>query len=131
MPCVDKVESPEQRGWLTQRLLPDGDEPDPRFTLANERTFLAWMRTALALIGGGVALEAFPLETVSPILRRAAAVVLSLVGLLIAASAMARWLRVERAMRHKRALPVPSLLPVLGVGVTIGAIALLIMVVVA
>ena len=32
-----------------------GRDPDPRFTLANERTFLAWNRTALALIGGGLA----------------------------------------------------------------------------
>jgi putative membrane protein len=35
-----------------------GDEPDPRFTLANERTFLAWVRTALAMFAGGVALHA-------------------------------------------------------------------------
>jgi putative membrane protein len=33
----------------------DMREPDYRFTLANERTFLAWIRTALALIAGGVA----------------------------------------------------------------------------
>ena len=32
---------------------------DYRFLLANERTFLAWMRTALGLIAGGVALEQF------------------------------------------------------------------------
>jgi putative membrane protein len=30
------------------------DEPDPRFSLANERTALAWMRTALALVAAGV-----------------------------------------------------------------------------
>jgi hypothetical protein len=33
----------------------DEQEPDYRFTFANERTFLAWIRTALALIAGGVA----------------------------------------------------------------------------
>jgi uncharacterized membrane protein YidH (DUF202 family) len=33
----------------------DEQEPDYRFTLANERTFLAWIRTALALIAGGIA----------------------------------------------------------------------------
>ena len=36
----------------------EGDEPDPRFSLANERTFLAWVRTALAMLAGGVALHA-------------------------------------------------------------------------
>ena len=35
-----------------------GTEPDPRFSLANERTFLAWLRTSLAFIAAGVALEA-------------------------------------------------------------------------
>ena len=35
----------------------DGDEPDYRFTLANERTFLAWVRTALGLLAGGVAVR--------------------------------------------------------------------------
>ena len=36
-----------------------GTDPDPRFTLANERTFLAWNRTALALIAGGLAVAQF------------------------------------------------------------------------
>jgi len=33
-----------------------GTEPDARFTFANERTFLAWNRTALALIAAGLAI---------------------------------------------------------------------------
>ncbi|WP_283215114.1 DUF202 domain-containing protein [Pseudofrankia sp. DC12] len=32
-----------------------GTDPDYRFSLANERTFLAWIRTALALLAGGIA----------------------------------------------------------------------------
>ena len=32
----------------------EGREPDPRFTFANERTFLAWSRTALALVVAGL-----------------------------------------------------------------------------
>ena len=37
-------------------LREEGTEPDPRFTFANERTYLAWNRTGLALVGGGLAL---------------------------------------------------------------------------
>ena len=44
-----------------RRVYGVGTEPDARFSLANERTFLAWIRTALALIAAGVALEAFVL----------------------------------------------------------------------
>jgi putative membrane protein len=33
-----------------------GDEPDPRFSQASERTALAWMRTALALVAAGIAI---------------------------------------------------------------------------
>ena len=118
-----------QRDWLTRRLLPDGVEPDPRFTLANERTFLAWIRTALALIGGGVALEAFPIASVEPWLRRTAAITLALVGLVVATTAMSRWLRVERAMRTEQPLPVTTIAPVLALGVTAAAVVLLVMVV--
>lgn len=101
------------RGRLTRALLPDGEEPDPRFTLANERTFLAWMRTALAFLAGGIALAALPLSDMPPEARRAAAVVLLCAGMLVAVGAAVRWLRVERAMRHARALPVPLIVPVL------------------
>ena len=38
------------RWWVSAD---DGEEPDYRFTLANERTFLAWVRTALGLLAGG------------------------------------------------------------------------------
>lgn len=118
-----------ERDWLTRRLLPGGAEPDPRLTLANERTFLAWVRTALALIGGGVALEAFPIESVQPWLRRTAAIMLVLVGLVAATAAMNRWLRVERAMRTEQPLPVTALAPLVALGVTVAAVVLLVMVV--
>ena len=42
-----------------RKLLSEGKAPDPRFTLANERTFLAWIRTALALVAGGLACAQF------------------------------------------------------------------------
>ncbi|WP_157593348.1 YidH family protein, partial [Sedimentibacter sp. B4] len=34
-----------------------GSEPDARFSLANERTFLAWISAGLALISVGVGLD--------------------------------------------------------------------------
>ena len=36
-----------------------GHEPDYRFTLANERTFLAYIRTALAFFAAGTAILSF------------------------------------------------------------------------
>ena len=44
----------------------DGQEPDYRFSLANERTFLAWIRTALALLAGGVLLDQAHAAALSP-----------------------------------------------------------------
>jgi putative membrane protein len=85
-----------------------GSDPDPRFSLANERTFLAWIRTALALFAAGVALEALVLP-IQPGWRTAAAVVFVLLGLLAATQAWLGWARTERALRDGRTLPGPSL----------------------
>lgn len=104
------------RSKLAQRLLPGGSEPDPRFTLANERTFLAWIRTALALMAGGIAVEAFTADIFLPDVRKLLAIALLLLGLLLSASACVRWLNVERAMRSQAPLPLPLLVPVLSAG---------------
>jgi putative membrane protein len=82
----------------------EGDEPDPRFTLANERTFLAWVRTSLAMLAGGVALHA--LNTAGPHdLRTVVALGLVVLGAVIALGSFVRWARVERAMRRHEPLP--------------------------
>lgn len=81
-----------------------GIEPDVRFTLANERTFLAWMRTALALMASGVALELLGAE-LHPGLRLAAALVLILTGIIVPVLAWVNWIRAERAMRLAEPLP--------------------------
>ncbi len=81
-----------------------GEEPDPRFTLANERTFLAWIRTSLALIAAGVALEAFELP-IQPGLRLAASLVLIVTGLLTPLQAWFGWMTIERSLRQSRPLP--------------------------
>lgn len=81
-----------------------GEEPDPRFTLANERTFLAWNRTALALIAGGVALEVLGLD-LHPGYRLAASLLLIVAGLALAPLAWWEWMRTERALRLSNPLP--------------------------
>ncbi|WP_309064726.1 YidH family protein [Microbacterium sp.] len=81
-----------------------GEEPDPRFSLANERTFLAWTRTGLALIAGGVALEVLGLDLHAG-LRTAASLVLIVAGTAVAPLAFWEWMRTERALRESQPLP--------------------------
>lgn len=100
-----------------------GSEPDPRFSLANERTFLAWVRTSLALLAAGVALEALHVP-ISPVFRMASAVTFVLLGVLAAVQAWVGWLRTERALRENRALPAPGTGLVIIVGVVIGVVLL-------
>jgi putative membrane protein len=88
--------------------MPRVPAPDPRFTLANERTFLAWNRTALALIGGGLAIEQF-LET-GRIARLALAIPLIVLGAIVAGSSYSRWRASEQAMERGQSLP-PSRMP--------------------
>jgi putative membrane protein len=98
-----------------------GDEPDPRFTLANERTFLAWVRTSLAMLAGGVALHALGLPK-TDWLRSALAIVLVGFGAVITVLALVRWARVERAMRQRTPLPTFTLGFLLTGGVVVGAL---------
>lgn len=93
-----------------------GEEPDPRFSLANERTFLAWMRTGLALTAGGVALDAVRLSMPDP-LHQAVVLILLALGLLVPAFAWINWARTERALRLARPLPGSRLVLPLAVGV--------------
>lgn len=112
---------------LSRRVLGPGREPDPRFTLANERTFLAWIRTGLAFIAGAVAIEGFNLD-LSEGTRTVLVVLLIVIGVAVALGAGARWLRVERAMRQERPLPFPVLIPFLVIGSVLAASALLVLV---
>ena len=115
---------------MTDGGVPTGDEqePDYRFTLANERTFLAWIRTALALIAGGIAVVQLVPAFGVPQARHALGVVLTAGGGVLAGLAVRRWQRVQVAMRRGADLP-PTRLPVwLGLGllaVTILVLALL------
>ncbi len=107
-----------------RRFLADGKDPDPRFTLANERTFLAWIRTSLALLAAGIGLEAF-VDDLPEGLRRGLASLLIVLGAGLAVGAFVRWLGTERAMRHSRSLPPPDLAPWLAAGIGVSALLLL------
>ncbi len=76
-----------------------GSEPDPRFSLANERTFLAWIRTSLALIAGGVAVHALHLQIPDGI-GDVTAIALVALGVLAVVLGWVGWMRNERALRQ-------------------------------
>lgn len=122
------VEPPVDTGWRP-RALRDGQEPDPRFTLANERTFLAWIRTSLGLMAGSVALEAFAGDEIPEVIRTPLAAILLVLAALLAIVAFRRWIRIEVSMRHKQPLPVPQASILLVLGIAIGAVVLIIAIV--
>lgn len=115
--------------WINRRLS-NGTDPDPRFSLANERTFLAWIRTALGLIALGVAVATFvsTQETKGVSLLLAAALVF--LGGILAAGSWWRWLSVERAMREGHGIPPSTLAPFLAIGIGVIAILAIITIVV-
>jgi putative membrane protein len=82
-----------------------GTPPDPRFSYANERTFLAWMRTALALVTAGLAVTQLLPPFDVPGGRRLIGLPLIALGILIAAVSYRQWDRNERAMRLRQPLP--------------------------
>ena len=101
-----------------------GSEPDARFSLSNERTALAWVRTGLALVAGGVALSTFAAFAELPVLISIVAMVACLGGAALAVSALFSWRRVERALRLNHPLPPPLALPWLVGGVAMVAVVL-------
>ena len=105
-----------------------GTDPDYRFTLANERTFLAWVRTGLALLAGSVALASLVHDFGPRWLRIAITVFLLILSLTVTIGAYLRWDRTERALREGRSLPTDPLprLMVAGVAIVIAGAAALI-----
>ena len=120
----------DERSRFARSVFPDGEEPDPRFTLANERTFLAWTRTSLAFLAGGIAFEAFQISGLSDTVRTIIAVFIIAVGMIIAAGAAVRWMNVERAMRKQKPLPVPAIIPFLSIAALVDSAAVLVLIIV-
>ena len=101
------------------------EPPDPRFTMANERTFLAWNRTALAYIAGGVAIDQF--LDASRAARLLVSIPLIVLGCFVAVAGYYRWRASEDAMKEGRPVGesrVPALLAVAFVVIAGGALAL-------
>lgn len=108
----------KQPSWWPQ----DGEEPDPRWSLANERTLLAYVRTALGLLATGLAVTGSHTVTDAP--RALAVLGLPLIALAgaIGLSARSRYLAAQHAMRTGLDLPPPLVATFLPWGV--GAVAM-------
>ena len=105
-----------------------GDDPDYRFSLANERTFLAWIRTALAILAGGVLLEEFSTQIGPHWAMVVLAVVLGLLSAVLAVLAYVRWRGNEIAMRHGKRLPMTVAIPLIAAVVLIVAAVLTVLI---
>lgn len=83
----------------------EGERPDYRFSLANERTFLAWIRTSMAVLAGAIAIDQLAPQIAPTGIRVALCVVLAVIGSALAFEAYRRWSLQEQAMRHNQELP--------------------------
>ncbi|MEU8900919.1 DUF202 domain-containing protein [Nocardia sp. NPDC048505] len=98
---------------------PQEAELDYRFDLANERTFLAWMRTSLGLLAGGVAVHTLVQPFKTSGFRRALAMSCILLAVIVAVGAYGHWRRVGLAMRRGDPLPRTVMVPILSAGIAI------------
>lgn len=126
-PYASPVADPRSDRRWPRRVYGVGTEPDPRFTFANERTFLAWIRTSLGFLAAGVGVAAVGRlgGSLGPE-SQVTALVLILCGLVSGLSAFGRWIGNERAMRLDEPMPSSRLLPVLTGAVVLAAVAALV-----
>ena len=107
----------------------DERDPDYRFTLANERTFLAWLRTSLSLLAAGVAVVQLVPSFTIPAARSVTGGLLAVLAVVAAGSGVLRWRSAERAIRCGRPLP-PQRIPwVLAAGLVVLALLGLVLIV--
>ena len=105
-----------------------GEAPDYRFSLANERTFLAWIRTALGFLAAGVGLDQLAPDFATPLIREILALLLCLFAGGLAIYGYIRWLSNEKAMRLKEDLPYTRSLLVISLMLTIVALVVMLLV---
>lgn len=98
-----------------------GEEPDPRWSLANERTLLAYVRTALSLLVAGLAIAASHTVTEAPAWLAALGLPLIALGAGVSLSAGHRYFAVQRAMRLSQPLALPRIATMLPWGVAMVA----------
>ncbi len=98
---------------------PSERDPDYRFTLANERTFLAWSRTSLALVAGGVAVVQLVPEFGFAGSRHLLGVALAVLGAAVSVGGLVRWSRVQDAMQREEDLPSSRMPLLLGVALAV------------
>ena len=97
----------------------DGEEPDPRWSLANERTLLAYVRTALSLLVGGLAIAASHTVTDTPAWLSALGLPLIALSAAVSLSARERFFAIQRAMRLGEPLTMPRVASILPWGVAL------------
>ena len=125
-----RYRAPLRVAGRARKLHETGRDPDYRFSLANERTFLAWLRTALGLVAGGIAVIALvPSEVASDAGRRLIGFALLILGLIVSASSYRAWYRNERALRMNEALPASPLPKLVAGGLTAVIAALIVLLV--
>jgi putative membrane protein len=128
---VGAVDGMHHHGTMNRRqqwwVLPhEGQEPDYRFTLANERTFLAWIRTSLGLLAGGIAVGELVSEFEIGWMRTAISIAAITASGIVAVGAFLRWVQVQHAVRRGEPLPPTPLVPFLAAGILlIGLLAII------
>ncbi|WP_084479130.1 YidH family protein [Nocardia jejuensis] len=107
-PAVDSLAQAKQAAEV---------EVDYRFTLANERTFLAWIRTALGLLAGGVAVHTLVQPFHHSGIRRALALSCIALAIVVSIGAYTHWRRVGITMRRGERLKDTPMVPILSAGI--------------
>lgn len=115
--------APRETGPTPDPIDPESAGPiiDYRFTLANERTFLAWTRTALGLLAAGVAVHQLVDPDRMTVVRTALALGCTVLAVVAVLGAYVRWRKVTAAMHAGRPLPPSRLIPILTTGIALMA----------